>query len=202
MRLGKVAPVTPSEGFAVPWTPPSKDRKAPATKRAEGLARGLERPFRTFARALPKYPIYHGRGAGRPWRMGSGEGRAFLRVTRATLAILVAFTVAAQAGDAGRGRVIVADRARGLCLLCHQAPIAEERFQGNLAPDLAGVGGRLGEAELRQRMVDSRALNPETIMPSYGRAEGLHRVAPALAGRTILSPGEIEDVVAWLLTLR
>lgn len=105
-------------------------------------------------------------------------------------------------GDPGRGRAIVADRQRGLCLLCHAAPIAEERFQGNLAPDLAGAGDRWTEGELRLRVMDSRRLNPDSIMPSYYRIEGLHRVAPAFRGRTVLSAEEIEDVVAYLTTLR
>jgi len=108
----------------------------------------------------------------------------------------------AEPGDAARGRAIVADRTRGLCLLCHAGPIPEERFQGNLAPGLAGAGARHDAAGLRLRLVDSRRLNPDSIMPSYGRSEGLHRVTPALRGRTILSAQEIEDVVAYLLTLR
>nr|WP_256476104.1 sulfur oxidation c-type cytochrome SoxX [Siccirubricoccus soli] len=108
----------------------------------------------------------------------------------------------ATPGDAVRGRAIVADRQRGLCLLCHTAPIPEERFQGNLAPDLAGAGSRWTEAQLRLRLVDSRRLNPDSLMPSYYRTEGLHRVAPAFAGRTVLSAQEIEDVVAYLLTLK
>lgn len=107
-----------------------------------------------------------------------------------------------QPGDATRGRAIAADRQRGLCLLCHAAPITEERSQGNLAPDLAGSGARWTEAELRLRLMDSRRLNPDSIMPSYYRTEGLHRVGPAFQGRTVLSAQEIEDVVAWLLTLR
>jgi len=139
-------------------------------------------------------------GGGSP--QGPGEGRALAPAAGATLALLIALSFPAHAGDALRGRAIVADRARGLCLLCHQAPIEEERFQGDLGPDLAGVGLRLGEAEMRQRMVDSRLLNPDSIMPSYGRADGFHRVAPPLRGRSILSAAEIEDVVAWLLTLR
>jgi sulfur-oxidizing protein SoxX len=108
----------------------------------------------------------------------------------------------ATPGDAARGRVIVADRTRGLCLLCHSGPFPEERFQGNLAPSLAGAGARLTEPELRLRLVDSRRLNPDSIMPSYHRSEGLNRVAPALRGRTILAAQEIEDVLAFLLTLR
>ncbi len=108
----------------------------------------------------------------------------------------------AMEGDAGRGRAIIADRSRGLCLLCHSGPFPEERFQGNLAPSLAGVGARMSASELRLRLVDSRRVNPESIMPAYHRAEGLHRVAPALRGRMLLQAQEIEDVLAFLLTLR
>jgi sulfur-oxidizing protein SoxX len=101
-----------------------------------------------------------------------------------------------------RGRAIVADRTRGLCLLCHAGPFPEERFQGTLAPDLAGAGGRSNEAQLRLRMVDARRFNPATIMPSYGRMDGFTRVGPAFRDRPILQAAEIEDVVAFLLTLR
>ena len=105
-------------------------------------------------------------------------------------------------GDAGRGRVIVADRQRGLCLLCHAAPIPEERFQGNLAPSLAGTGSRLSAGQIRLRLVDGRVLNPATIMPPYYSTEGLTAVGAAWRGRTILRAEEIEDVVAYLATLR
>ena len=104
-------------------------------------------------------------------------------------------------GDPVRGRAIVANRQVGLCLLCHSGPIPEERFQGDLAPDLKGAGKRLSEAQLRQRIVDSRKLNPSTIMPSYYRTEGLSRVAPAYRGKPLLSAEQIEDVVAYLGTL-
>lgn len=105
-------------------------------------------------------------------------------------------------GNAARGRALVADRQRGLCLLCHAGPFPEEHFQGNLAPDLAGAGSRWNEGQLRLRLVDGKRLNPDSIMPSYYRTEGLTRVAPALRGRTILTAAEIEDVLAFLLTLR
>jgi sulfur-oxidizing protein SoxX len=108
----------------------------------------------------------------------------------------------ATPGDPARGRAIVADRTRGLCLLCHAGPFPEERFQGNLAPDLAGAGSRWSAAQLRLRLVDGKRLNPDSIMPSYYRTDGLNRVAPAFRGRTILSAQEIEDVLAFLLTLR
>ena len=105
-------------------------------------------------------------------------------------------------GDPARGRAIVANRQVGLCLLCHNGPFPEERFQGNLAPDLAGVGARWSEAQLRLRIVDSGKINPASIMPAYFRTDGLTRVAPAQQGKTVLSAEQIEDVVAYLTTLK
>jgi sulfur-oxidizing protein SoxX len=105
-------------------------------------------------------------------------------------------------GDAARGRAIVANRQVGLCLLCHSGPFPEERFQGNLAPDLRGAGTRWSEGQLRLRIVDSSRINPATIMPAYHRSEGLARVAPAWRGKPVLSAQQIEDVVAFLMTLR
>ena len=105
-------------------------------------------------------------------------------------------------GDAGRGKAIVTSRQTGLCLLCHSAPLPEEKFQGTIGPNLEGSGSRYSEGELRLRIVDSRRLNPDTIMPSYYRLDGLERVAPAFRGKTVLSAEQIEDVVAFLKTLR
>ena len=105
-------------------------------------------------------------------------------------------------GDAARGRGIVASRRTGLCLLCHSAPIAEERLQGTIGPDLKGVGARWSEGQLRLRIVDAARLNPDTIMPAYYRVDGLTRVAAAYRGKPVLSAEQIEDVVAYLTTLR
>lgn len=105
-------------------------------------------------------------------------------------------------GDAARGRMIVVSRQSGLCLLCHSGPFPEERFQGNLAPDLKGTGARWSAGELRLRLVDSRKLNADTIMPAYYALDGLNRVAPAYRGKPILTAEQIEDVVAFLATLR
>ena len=105
-------------------------------------------------------------------------------------------------GDAARGRAIVADRQRGLCLLCHTGPFPEQPFQGSLAPSLEGAGARLSEGQLRLRLVDGRRLNPATIMPSYYRIEGLDRVGRAWQGKPVLTAAQIEDVIAFLLTLQ
>ncbi len=124
---------------------------------------------------------------------------------------LAAFRVAGDAipdsltgvpGDAARGRAIVASRQTGLCLLCHAGPLPEERFQGNLAPDLAGAGSRWSEGQLRLRVVDARRLNPQTLMPAYYQVGGLERVGAAWQGRPVLAAQQIEDVVAFLRTLR
>ena len=104
-------------------------------------------------------------------------------------------------GDPERGRAIVVAR-QNTCLLCHSGPFPEERFQGNLSPNLKGTGARWNEGQLRLRLVDALRLNAETIMPSYYRVEGLNRVAPAWRGKPILSAEQIEDVVAYLATLR
>jgi sulfur-oxidizing protein SoxX len=105
-------------------------------------------------------------------------------------------------GDPARGRAIVADRQLGLCLLCHAGPFPDERFQGNLAPNLAGAGRRWTVGQLRLRIVDASRINPSTIMPPYYRVEGFERVAAAFRGRPILTAEQIEDVVAFLTTLR
>ncbi len=95
----------------------------------------------------------------------------------------------------------MANRQVGLCLLCHSGPFPEERFQGNLAPDLRNAA-RLTEGEIRQRIVDPTKANPQSIMPAYYKSEGLARVAPAYRGKTVLTAEQIEDIVAYLLTLK
>jgi sulfur-oxidizing protein SoxX len=107
-----------------------------------------------------------------------------------------------EPGDPARGRALVVDRSRGLCLLCHSGPFPEERLQGNLGPDLGGVGARLSEGQLRLRLVDGRRTHPATIMPSYHRIDHLANVGAAWRGRPVLTAREVEDVVAFLRTLR
>ena len=104
-------------------------------------------------------------------------------------------------GDSVRGRALVLERT-STCILCHRGPFPEEKFQGDLAPNLAGSGSRWSAGQLRLRLVDASRLNPATIMPSFYRVDGLDRVAPAWRGKPILTAGQIEDIVAYLATLR
>jgi len=104
-------------------------------------------------------------------------------------------------GDATRGRALVVERA-STCILCHSGPFPEQRFQGDVAPSLAGTGRRWSEGEIRLRLVDAPRLNAATIMPSYYRIDGLSRVGRAWQDKPILSAEQIEDIVAYLVTLR
>jgi L-cysteine S-thiosulfotransferase len=118
------------------------------------------------------------------------------------LLLLSSGAPAVEPGDASRGAAIVANRTLSHCVLCHPAPGVPAHLRGDLGPDLAGVGARLTSDALRQRLVEPQRFNPQTIMPAYGRREGLTRVAPAWRGQPLLDAQQIEDVVAYLATLR
>jgi L-cysteine S-thiosulfotransferase len=121
----------------------------------------------------------------------------------AGMALLVACSAAAADADAvARGAAIVASRQIGLCVLCHAVPGVPASQAGTLAPSLAGVGARLSVAELRERLTAPERFNPETIMPSATRTEGLARVAPARRGQPLLDAQQVEAVVAYLATLK
>jgi len=138
------------------------------------------------------------------------KARACLRAFIAVLSLQLGAAAAqggpdplpALSGDAGRGQAIVVSRQVGLCLLCHAAPVGDARVQGNLAPNLAGVGARWSVPQLRQRVANARSLNPDSIMPAYASTEGLNRVGPAWVGQPLLDSQQIEDVVAFLQTLQ
>jgi sulfur-oxidizing protein SoxX len=100
------------------------------------------------------------------------------------------------------GRRIVTERQTGLCVLCHSGPFPETRVQGDIATSLAGTGSRWSEAQLRLRLIDASQLNPQTIMPSYYRTQGLERVSWQYRGQPVLNAQQIEDVVAFLKTLK
>lgn len=105
-------------------------------------------------------------------------------------------------GDAKAGKAAAIHRQRGNCLACHTMPIPEQQFHGEIGPDLADVGGRLSEAEMRGRIIDPKHSNPDTIMPAFYRTSNMHRVAKKFEGKTMLSAQEVEDIVAYLITLK
>jgi L-cysteine S-thiosulfotransferase len=105
-------------------------------------------------------------------------------------------------GDPARGAALLTDRHRSLCTLCHSGPFPDPHLHGTLAPDLAGVGVRFSEGQIRLRVVDMRRLAPDTIMPSYYRIVEEESVAAGWRGKPILTGGDIEDIVAYLATLK
>ncbi len=106
-------------------------------------------------------------------------------------------------GDAQRGRKVAISRAKGNCLACHHLPVPEEEFHGTVGPPLDGVGSRLTEGQLRLRIVDEKQINPMTIMPGFYRhPKHFNRVLDEYEGKTILTPQEVEDVLAYLLSLK
>ncbi|MBX9605354.1 MAG: sulfur oxidation c-type cytochrome SoxX [Gammaproteobacteria bacterium] len=104
-------------------------------------------------------------------------------------------------GSPERGRAVILERELGNCLACHAIPLDAE-FPGSVGPPLAGVGARLTPAQLRLRVVDSKVLNPASAMPAYFRSSGLNRVQAEYVGKTILTAQQVEDVVAFLATLK
>jgi len=104
------------------------------------------------------------------------------------------------AGDPARGREVFVSREGGFCVLCHAAPGVE--LAGDIGPPLAGVGSRLSAAELRARVADMSRVKPDAAMPSFHRTEGLRRVDPAREGRTVLNDQQLDDVVAYLVSLK
>lgn len=116
----------------------------------------------------------------------------------------IATPLTGQGGDAARGALLLQQRQKSLCVLCHSGPFPDAHLQGTIAPDLTGVGSRLSAAQLRLRIVDMRRLNPQSIMPAYYAvvAERGARVAANWQGKPLLSAEEVEDLVAYLQTLK
>jgi sulfur-oxidizing protein SoxX len=108
----------------------------------------------------------------------------------------------AAAGDPARGRALVLARESANCVLCHAVPDPAVKFAGDVGPSLAGAGSRFSEAQLRLRVADNLRVNPASVMPSYYKVDGLDRVAGRYAGKPVLTAQEVEDVVAWLVTLK
>jgi sulfur-oxidizing protein SoxX len=107
-----------------------------------------------------------------------------------------------QPGDPERGRRLALDREGGDCIVCHAMPLPQRQFHGTIGPPLDGVGERYTAGELRLRLVDPKAINPQTIMPAYYKVEGLQRVLERYRGQPMLTAQQVEDIVAYLLTLK
>lgn len=107
------------------------------------------------------------------------------------------------AGNTQRGREIVSDSSRGNCLACHQLPIPGVEAYGTIGPPLAGIAARLSVPQIRLRVVDTRNINPMSIMPGFYRDPRLiNRPEEMYRGRTFLTAQQVEDVIAYLATLK
>ena len=107
------------------------------------------------------------------------------------------------AGDPATGKKVFSNRKLGNCLACHSLQAMKEQpFHGEVAPPLDGVASRYSIAELRLRVVNPKEINPETQMPAYYRKDGLHRVMDKFKDKTILTAQQVEDLVAYLGTLK
>lgn len=107
-----------------------------------------------------------------------------------------------KSGDPMRGKALALSTAAGNCALCHELPAREVAVFGTMGPSLANVGSRLDAGVLRLRIVDGRRINPRSAMPSYYRVQSLNRVMAQYRGRPILDAQQVEDIVAYLQTLK
>jgi len=114
----------------------------------------------------------------------------------------IAKSLTGKPGDPAKGRKVAINRKQGNCLACHVMPIPEQPFHGNAGPDLNGVASRLTEGEIRLRIVNPKVVNPDTFMPAFYRKDGLQRVMKKFKGKTLLSAKQVEDLVAYTMTLK
>jgi len=105
-------------------------------------------------------------------------------------------------GDPVNGKKIAINRKKGNCLACHNLPIADQPFHGNAGPELHGIGSRYTAAEFRLRLVNPKVINPNTFMPAFYRDYDFERVLKKFQGKTILSAQEVEDVIAYLVSIK
>ncbi|GAB4347071.1 MAG: sulfur oxidation c-type cytochrome SoxX [Gammaproteobacteria bacterium] len=130
----------------------------------------------------------------------AGAGESMVKYTVSGNAIPQSLT--GKPGDPKKGKALVIARKKGNCLACHMMPIPEEADHGQIGPALYGVANRMTPAEMRLRIVDPKVINPNTAMPSFYKTKGLHRVLKKFQGKPILTAQEVEDIVAYLSTLK
>ena len=115
----------------------------------------------------------------------------------------VALSLTGQAGNKEEGRKTFVNRKLGNCLACHEnSDMEKEQFHGEVGPSLDGVADRWNEAELRGIIVNSKLTYEGTIMPGFYVAEEFPRTADKYKGTTILTAQQVEDVLAYLMTLK
>ena len=122
----------------------------------------------------------------------------------------VAQSLSGAAGDAASGAKIMTTNALGNCVACHAIGVMPDvPFQGTIAPALDGVAGRYDEAQLRGIVANAKMMFDGTFMPAFYKTEGFIRPGAAYTGKApegdlppILNAQQIEDVVAYLLTLK
>ncbi len=103
-------------------------------------------------------------------------------------------------GNVERGRAVFVEREQGHCVICHAAPGVA--VAGDVGPNLAGVGSRMSPREIRESVADITRARPDAVMPAFHRSANLNRVAAGYAGRPILSEQQVDDVSAWLASLK
>ncbi len=111
-------------------------------------------------------------------------------------------SLTSKAGDPAKGRKTAINRRQGNCLACHVLPIPEQADHGEVGPPLNEVASRLSAGQIRLRIVDPKVVNPDTIMPAFYRIDGLHRVQKKWQGKTIISAQDVEDITAYMMTLK
>lgn len=115
----------------------------------------------------------------------------------------VAMSVSGAAGDAANGRNVFMNRKKGNCLACHtNSDMPEQSFHGEVGPPLDGAADRWSEAELRGIVANAKMTFEDTIMPAFYRTSGFNRNQEKFEGKSILTAQEVEDVVAYLKTLK
>lgn len=122
----------------------------------------------------------------------------------------VAQSLTGTPGDPAAGREVIGDKSVGNCVSCHEiAAMADVPFQGNIGPALDGAGDRWTDAELRGIVVNAKKMFPESMMPSFYRVDGFTRPGKEFTGKAaddtfgpLLSAQQVEDVVAYLATLK
>ncbi|MEQ8320383.1 MAG: sulfur oxidation c-type cytochrome SoxX [Rhodospirillales bacterium] len=108
-----------------------------------------------------------------------------------------------KAGDPVEGQKTFTNRKLGNCLACHQVTeLSAQPFHGEIGPSLDGVAERYNEAQLRMQVINAKVINEDSIMPAFYRTDGLHMVSKKFKGKPILTAEQVEDVVAYLKTLK